>query len=351
MPGRQTPLRSLLGHMEHGGSADKEEIRLLLELTEPADTRVLFDTAVRVRDRYFGNRIFLYGFLYFSTFCRNDCRFCQYRRSNPNLERYRKTDSQVLAAAAEMAGAGVHLIDMTMGEDPRMFDRLPDLTARVMDRTGLPVMASPGVLPGPLLKRLADSGVTWYACYQETHTRSLFKRLRTNQDYDSRWDARQTARDAGMLIEDGILTGVGETPGDIAAAILGMKAFAVDQARVMSFVPQPGTAMTKTAFRKRIRELVVIAVMRLVLPDRLIPASLDVDGLAGLRPRLNAGANVVTSIVPPQHGLAGVANHTLDIEASRRTLDHIRPVLKDRGLEPATTAEYRDWITRRLAEL
>ena len=84
--------------------------------------------------------------------------------------------------------------------------------------------------------------------------------------------------------------------------------------------------------------------MRLAMPHALIPASLDVDGLDGLKERLDAGANVVTSIVPPEKGLAGVAHSTLDIEDSRRNLDHILPVLTGCGLEPATAGQYRDWV-------
>ena len=112
------PLHSLLNRLERGGSTDEREIRYLLELSDPAGIRLLFDTAARVRTRYFDNRIFLYGFLYFSTHCKNDCRFCQYRRSNQNLDRYRKTPEQILDAAKTMADSGVHLIDLTMGEDP-----------------------------------------------------------------------------------------------------------------------------------------------------------------------------------------------------------------------------------------
>jgi methylornithine synthase len=87
--------------------------------------------------------------------------------------------------------------------------------------------------------------------------------------------------------------------------------------------------------------------MRLVLPDRLIPASLDVKGLDGLKVRLNVGANVVTSVVPPEKGLTGVANHSLDIEDSRRTLDHILPVLEQCGMEAASREGYLSWLKER----
>ncbi|MBT8349776.1 MAG: methylornithine synthase PylB, partial [Deltaproteobacteria bacterium] len=106
--------------------------------------------------------------------------------------------------------------------------------------------------------------------------------------------------------------------------------------------------MASTLPQDSLKEQNIIAVMRLVLRDRLIPASLDVGGLDGLQDRLDAGANVVTSIVPPEKGLAGVANHSLDIEDSRRTLSHVLPVLKTCGLRPALPEEYLNWTNNRL---
>jgi methylornithine synthase len=93
--------------------------------------------------------------------------------------------------------------------------------------------------------------------------------------------------------------------------------------------------------------MLISAVMRLLLPDRLIPASLDVDGLAGLKKRLDAGANVVTSIVPPGEGLAGVAQHTLDIEEGRRTIASVLQVLETCGLQSASQEKYLAWIRSR----
>ena len=67
----ETDLKSLLKRLELGGAAQEQEIASLLDLSDPAGIRLLFDAAARVRARHFGNRIFFYGFLYFSTFCRN----------------------------------------------------------------------------------------------------------------------------------------------------------------------------------------------------------------------------------------------------------------------------------------
>lgn len=348
----------IIDRLQKGCPAEKYEIKTLLGLSDPCDISLLFETARNVRAGYFGNKIFLYGFLYFSTYCRNDCRFCQYRKSNKMLTRYRKTQKEILNAAREMADAGVHLIDLTMGEDPELyssgdsgFKRFIGMIKSVQEKTKLPVMISPGILPDKVLVELAETQVTWYACYQETHNKTLYKHLRQGQDFKKRLAKKERAKRLGMLIEEGILTGVGETLDDLADSIIWMRDFSVDQARVMTFVPQADTPMAKIMPQGYLKEQIIIAVMRLILPDRLIPASLDVGGLDGLKARLDAGANVVTSIVPPKKGLAGVANHCLDIEDSRRTLGHILPILKTCGLAPASPDEYQAWIADRQNKL
>jgi methylornithine synthase len=331
-----------------------EDIIYLLRLDDADQINRLFATAKSLRHKHFGDKIFLYGFIYASTYCRNDCRFCFFRRSNSKSQRYRKPTAEIVTAAAKSAESGVHLIDLTMGEDPALynddgagFERLVDLVVSVRQATGLPVMVSPGVIPGEVLSRLAENDASWYACYQETHNKQLFQKLRPGQDYDFRLQTKLKAHQLGLLIEEGLLCGVGEMPDDIAQSIEVMQDLAADQVRVMNFVPQPGTPMAGRRAPDPQRETLISAVMRLVFPDRLIPASLDVDGLAGLKRRLEAGANVVTSIVPPGEGLAGVAQHSLDIEDGRRTNASVLKVLDESGLGPATNGEYQDWMKGR----
>jgi methylornithine synthase len=90
--------------------------------------------------------------------------------------------------------------------------------------------------------------------------------------------------------------------------------------------------------------------MRLAMPERLIPASLDVDGIAGLEPRIAAGANVVTSLVPPSLGLAGVSQSELDIDEGLRTAAEVTTRLATMGLHAATAAEYAAWVAAARAE-
>ena len=62
---------------------------------------------------------------------------------------------------------------------------------------------------------------------------------------------------------------------------------------------------------------------------------------------VDAGANVITSLVPPGQGLAGVAQSFLDIEKGNRTAQSAARILEENGLRAAALQEYTAWIQQR----
>lgn len=349
-----SPVFAIIDKLSANADVDRKEVELLLNLDKQEEIDYLFAAARKARTTHFGNTVFLYGFLYFSTHCRNDCTFCQYRKTNSGIRRYRKSLEEILPAADEMKRSGVHLIDLTMGEDPLMLagdssalSRFSQIAVQIKKRTGLPIMVSPGVLEPAQLTELAEMGMEWFACYQETYNRAIFKDLRSGQDFDKRMLAKKIAREHGMLVEEGLLLGTGSSPYDIIDALYAMRNEGFDQVRAMRFVESKGVTIAPAENSPANQEFLTIALMRLLMPDALIPASLDVDGLKGLSVRLAAGANVVTSVVPPNQGLAGVANASLDIEDSRRSIEWILPLLKEAGLQVASHEAYQAWIDSR----
>jgi methylornithine synthase len=348
-------LRRILEKAKQRVPLSGSDMKCILDLSEPDTIEDLFKAARKLRENYFGNRVFLYGFLYFSTYCGNSCNFCLYRKDNSAAIRYRKSPAQIIESSRCLSESGIHLIDLTMGEDPEIFqagdqgfDRLLQTIRSVKQNTNLPIMISAGVLPGAVLGELPEAGATWYACYQETHNRVLYQKLRTRQDYDIRINSKRRAKELGLLIEEGLLAGVGESTTDITDSIFVMRQLKADQVRVMNFVPQKETPMEHFPSPDSLKELLVIALMRLVFPECLIPASLDVGGHTELGHKLAAGANVVTSLIPPGQGLAGVAQCDLDIEDGKRTASGIQSVLKKSGLQPASSQEYYSWLNQRL---
>lgn len=347
-------LEQILYKAEKGDLLSKEQISYLLAQTEEDKIEKIFEAARNVRSKHFGKKVFMYGFVYFSTYCKNNCSFCYFRAANGKPPRYRKHLEEIVGTAKELAKSGVHLIDLTMGEDPYYIDhpeRLVQLVTQVKAATQLPVMVSPGLVKDEVIDELAQAGADWYALYQETHNKELFHKLRLNQSYKARFHAKEYARNSGLLVEEGLLTGVGNSIEDTVHSFEMMEQLETSQVRTMTFIPQDGIPLQGEVDQRFLAELLNIAVMRLLFPDKLIPASLDVDGLNGLKARLNAGANVITSIIPPREGYAGVAHATYDIDEGYRTVAGISETIEKCGLQKATAAEYIAWVEQEKARI
>ncbi len=96
-----------------GAVPDAGDLEALLRAGDEAP--LVFAAARELRERHSGDAVFLYGFVYFSTYCRNECAFCFYRADNDASPRYRKTAGEVVDICRDLASSGVVLLDLTMG--------------------------------------------------------------------------------------------------------------------------------------------------------------------------------------------------------------------------------------------
>lgn len=348
-------ITDIIDRAKKGDAVSEEDVVRLMSITDTKEIDELFDAARETREKVFGKKIFTYGFVYFSTYCKNNCTFCYYRTSNKEIDRYRKSKEEIVQLAGNLKDAGINLADLTMGEDPQMYangyEKLLDIISSVRNDVDISIMASPGALPKEMFSEVRKAGADWYACYQETYNRPLFESLRVKQSFDDRRNQKIWAHEAGLLAEDGMMIGLGENVADRANTILQMGNLGCEQIRAMTFVPQVGTPMQEYTPYDSLQELKAIAVMRILFPDRLIPASLDVEGIAGLKTRIAAGANVITSIVPPNRNLAGVAQHELDIENGNRSVDNVFRMLDEMGYRCGTNTEYVSFLDSKRKEL
>ncbi|WP_407355163.1 methylornithine synthase PylB [Methanolobus sp. WCC5] len=323
-----------------------DDLRELLSMEDDEGIGKLHYVARKVRDHFFGNRVFLYSFVYFSTYCKNNCAFCYYNRCN-DIQRYRLDTKEIRNICRVLKNENIHMVDLTMGEDPYFHnepERFVDVVRTVKKELGLPIMISPGVMDDRTLSMLHESGADFLALYQETHDRELYGKLRVGQSFEGRVHAREFAKKIGYCVEDGILTGVGNDIESTIRSLRGMQQGQTDMVRVMTFVPQEGTPLEEVSQESSLSELKIISVLRLLFPAKLIPASLDLEGIDGMVHRLNAGANVVTSIIPSDSSLEGVVNYDRDLEERDRDPKSVVKRLLTMGMEPASQDEFYRFI-------
>jgi methylornithine synthase len=325
-----------------GYQLSDDDLRTLLSIESEEELEKIYSAARVVRDFYFGNRVFINCFISFSTYCKNQCSFCYYNCKN-EINRYRLTKEEIKETCKALKGAGFHMVDLTMGEDPYYYedpDRFIELIQIVKEELGLPIMISPGLMDNNTLLKAREKGANFLALYQETYDIELYRKLRVGQSFDGRIHARLFAKEQGYCIEDGILTGVGNDIESTILSLRGMGANNPDMVRVMTFLPQKGTPLEGFKDKSNLSELKIISVLRLLFPKRLIPASLDIEGIEGMVQRLNAGANIVTSILPPDSRLEGVANYDRNLKERDRDIKSVIQKLESIGMEPARQADF-----------
>ncbi|WP_394346380.1 methylornithine synthase PylB [Methanococcoides methylutens] len=331
-----------------GSELSDDDIRRLLETQSPDEIEKLHYVARRIRDHFFGNKVFMYSFVYFSTYCKNKCTFCYYRNAN-EIDRYRLSVEDIRKICQVIKTEDVHMVDLTMGEDPYFHnkpERLAEFVRTVREEVGKPIMISPGVVDNDTLEMLRDNGANFLALYQETYDMELYKQLRVEQSFEGRINSRNHAKRIGYCVEDGILT---EVEPDIESTIISLRGLATsnpDMVRVMTFLPQQGTPLEGKEIRDSSSELKIISILRLLYPDKLIPASLDLEGIDGMVHRLNAGANVVTSIISSNSSLEGVVNYDREHAERDRDVKSVIARLKTMGMEPAEQSEFEKLLGR-----
>ncbi|OKY79095.1 MAG: (2R3R)-3-methylornithine synthase involved in pyrrolysine biosynthesis PylB [Candidatus Methanohalarchaeum thermophilum] len=337
--------KEALSNLLQGNYSEKDIYRLLNPKSKKEKEKTKKE-AKKIKEKHFSNKVYLYGFLYFSTYCKNNCNFCYYRKENKHPTRYRKKPKDILKISRSLSKKEISLIDLTSGEDQyykRNFDELLSIVKKVSE-FGCVVMVSPGVLNENKLKKLHEAGADFYALYQETHSKNLYKSLRPQQPFKERKKARKKAKEIGLAVEDGILIGVGENRSELANSIYKMSKEKLTQVRCMPFVEHKGIPISKKDTNYDYG--LITALLRLTNPKKLIPASLDINGEKGIKDPLNSGANVVTSIVPSSTGLAGVAQHEYGIESGERSPTHVTKFLRKNGYRIGSLKELKKTIQK-----
>ena len=70
-----------------------------------------------IRDRYYGDKVYIRGLIEFTNYCKNNCYYCGIRAGNSLAERYRLTQEEILACCAEGYRLGFRTFVLQGGED------------------------------------------------------------------------------------------------------------------------------------------------------------------------------------------------------------------------------------------
>jgi FO synthase len=240
-----TAVDRALDRITEGRTPDAAEATALLDT--PADRLpALLEPASALRDRGRGRRITFSAkvFIPLTTLCRDYCGYCTFRKDPGEPGAFTMTPDQVLALARAGARLGAKEALFSLGDKPeaifpehRAFLRsvghrttlgyLRDVSARVLEETGLLPHANPGLMTERDLASLREVNVSMGIMLESTSERLLAPGAAHDRAPDKVPQRRlRTIARAGALgipFTTGILIGIGETHRERVDSLLAIR--------------------------------------------------------------------------------------------------------------------------------
>jgi biotin synthase len=280
----------------------KQDLRILLELKDPAELKLLYETANNIRQREHDNACCVHGIIEFSNYCRNNCFYCGIRRDS-DVTRYRMTESEIVDVAKHAAQElGFKALVLQSGEDNWYTDdRIAGIVAEVRKLNVL-IFLSVGLRTKEAYKRFYDAGARAALLRFETSNKQIFEKMRPGTTLEERVQRIKELKEMGYLVATGFLIGLpGETMEDRINNILLTKDLGTDMYSFGPLIPAKGTPLETETKVDKDEALKVIAVSRLL--DRkskiLVTTALETLGKGARREGLLAGANSLMINVTP----------------------------------------------------
>lgn len=303
MPGDR--IRILLGRLEREHSLSRDEWVYLFEHRDAKSLEYLKQRARAVADRHFGKDIYTRGLIEFTNYCRNDCLYCGIRRSNRKAERYRLTREEILQCCEDGYTLGFRTFVLQGGEDESYSDE--DIVEIVRSiKAGFPdcaVTLSIGEKSRASYLRFFEAGADRYLLRHETADFEHYRRLHPPElSPEHRRECLWSLKEIGYQVGTGFMVGApGQTAECLAEDMLFIRELEPHMVGIGPFVPHHETPLAKEPGGSVELTLWCIGVLRLMLPQALIPATTALGTIApdGREQGILAGANVVMPNLSP----------------------------------------------------
>ena len=266
---------------------------------------ILYAAARKVRERYYGKDVYLRGLIEFTNYCRNDCKYCGIRRSNTNVERYRLTGGQILRCCEQGYGLGFRTFVLQGGEDMSFTDdRICEIVREIRRRfPECAITLSIGEKSRESYLAYKKAGADRYLLRQETSDPDHYRYLHPEElSIQNRKRCLSDLKEIGYQVGCGIMVGSpGQTRDHILQDLRYMKDFGPHMIGIGPFIPHKDTPFADEKAGGLYDTLHLLAVIRLMMPGVLLPATTALGTIhpAGRELGLLAGANVIMPNISP----------------------------------------------------
>lgn len=282
-----------------------EYIELLNTWTDKKVQECLTQEAAALRQKYYGNKVFVRGLIEFTNYCKNNCLYCGIRRDNRQVERYRLTMEEILECCEQGAELGYQTFVLQGGEDPyftdeRMVEIIKTIKANYPNHA---LTLSIGEKSYDTYKKFKDAGADRYLLRHETANDAHYQKLHPKEmSLHNRMRCLYDLKSLGYQTGAGFMVGTpGQTMETLSDDLIFLQELKPEMVGIGPFIPHHETPFAHEPSGSVELTLFLLSVIRIMLPSVLLPATTALGTAAGDgRERgMLAGANVVMPNLSP----------------------------------------------------
>jgi biotin synthase len=289
---------------QHSLSTEEYE-RLISMHTEPEAHKLLRAEAVKLRQQYYGDKVFTRGLIEFTNICKNNCYYCGIRRGNKNIERYRLTKNEILDCCDEGYGLGFRTFVLQGGEDMYYTDELmSDIISSIKEKyPDCAITLSIGEKSYESYKMYKAAGADRYLLRHETADEGHYVKLHPeSMSLKNRKECLYNLKSLGYQVGAGFMVGSPyQTVHSLACDMSFIQELEPEMVGIGPFIPHHDTEFRDEPAGSVELTLYLLSVLRIMHPWVLLPATTALGTLAadGRERGLLAGANVVMPNLSP----------------------------------------------------
>lgn len=297
-------LNRLIDQLYKNNYLSKDHLLDLLDNMDEGTRDYLILKAHETRQRLYGNKVFLRGLVEFTNYCRWNCLYCGIRAANKNAERYRLKLDQIMAACEKGFELGYRTFVLQGGEDNFYTDeRIVEVVTEIKSRfPDCAVTLSIGEKDYDSYQKYFDAGADRYLLRHETAAKRLYDSLHPGMSFENRIQCLDNLKKIGYQVGAGFMVGLPkQTNEDLVADLQFLQELRPHMVGIGPFIPHKDTPLGEVAGGTVEQTVTLLAIIRLLLPEVLLPATTalgTIDPL-GREKGLKAGANVVMPNLSP----------------------------------------------------
>ena len=265
----------------------------------------LFKKSEAVRRENYGNDVYIRGLIEFTNYCKNDCYYCGIRKSNNNADRYRLSEDDIMECCKAGYELGFRTFVLQGGEDGYYTDeRIVSIIEKIKSRyPDCAVTLSIGEKSYESYKKYFDAGADRYLLRHETANDEHYRKLHPQSlSLANRKQCLWNLKEIGYQVGCGFMVGSpGQTAECLAEDMLFMNELKPQMVGIGPFIPHKETPFSNESGGTLEMTLFMLGLIRLMLPNVLLPATTALGTIHPLGRELGirAGANVVMPNLSP----------------------------------------------------